>query len=114
MTEQATEPRILEIMRLGKEILDIQGKIDNSFEVKPAINLTTMEIGEGFHQVILNVDHVPRVALYNWNVSVEPLLIFGEKTYFPQLSGGDLDYFLAIVKKGLAKMQHFHASLTAC
>jgi len=106
MTEP-TQPQILEIMRLGKEIIDIYHVTIHSFELKPQIDFEVMYLGENVHLVVLQDDYVWKVGFYNFHRSKEPLVIFGEKTYFPLYDGFNLDYWVQMARIARGRYDRF-------
>jgi hypothetical protein len=106
MTEP-TQPQILEIMRLGKELMQIHNVVTNSFELKPPIDFEVIYLGENVHLVFLCDDTVWKVGFYNFHLSKEAMVIFGEKTYFPLFDGFNLDYWATMARIAKARYDRF-------
>ena len=104
---EPTQPQILEIMRLGKELMEIHNVTTNSFELKPQTDFEVMYLGENVHLVFLRDDTVWKVGFYNFHLSKEAMLIFGEKTYFPMYDGFNLEYWVVMARIARARYDRF-------
>lgn len=99
-------PLALELMNIGKDILDIHAVTTNSFELKPPIDFEVLYIGENNHLVILQNADVRKVAFYNFYIDKEPMVIF-DANECPSHKGFNFDYWNQLARIARAKYDKF-------